>query len=263
MHISPSTLSEQIAVLERRLGRVVFNRASRHVHLTTHGRQFVPFAERAVAAMQDIRTWLDTSIESRLRVGMVVSNPSFRALMAAAVRRYPAITWEIRHLEFAEPYTAIERGEVDCAFVVDGGAPKTSGFEVRPLWQEDRVLVVSHDHPFATRTSVTPQDLRDETIISVQDAATSRRWLAGLTHGTTVVLNILEIAQNFEEILEMCSAGVGVNIAGATAAEIYNRPGLQFIPITGAPKITTYLYWKAGSTHPGLQELAQLATQVS
>nr|WP_303901487.1 LysR family transcriptional regulator [Enteractinococcus helveticum] len=263
MHLSPSTLSEQIARLERRLGSNVFDRSSRHVQLTIYGQQFAPLAERAVATMQDVLTWADTSVQIRLRVGMVVSSPSFRALMGAAVRDFPAVKWEIRHLEFADPSMAIEDGIVDCAFVVDGGVPEPPVFKVLPLWREDRVLVVSKDHPLATRVSVAPQDLRGETIISVQDTETSRRWLAGVPEGITETSKILEVAQNFEEILEMCSAGLGVNIAGASAAETYNRPGLHFVPIVGVPKITTYLCWKSDSRHPGLQELVQLATQWS
>lgn len=263
MRISPSTLSEQIAGLERRVGSVLFDRSSRHVHLTTYGQQFAPLAERAVAAMQDVLTWADRNAQVRFRVGMVVSSPNFRALMAAAVRKFPAIKWEIRHLEFADPSTAIEHEIVDCAFVVDGGVPDPPVFKVLSLWQEDRVLVVSQDHPLATRVSVVPQDLRSETIISVQDTETSRRWLARLPEEIIETSKILEVAQNFEEILEMCSAGMGVNIAGASAAETYNRPGLHFIPLVGVPKITTYLCWKSGSTHPGLQELVRLAAQSS
>jgi len=261
MHIIPSTLSEQIAVLERRLGRILFDRSSRQVHLTTHGQEFAPLAERAVETMQDIHTWARANVRTRLRVGMVVSNPNFRALMAMAVQKFPTIKWEIRHLEFAEPYAAIKRGDVDCAFVVVGEAPQVEELKVLPLWQEDRVLVVSKDHPLASRSSVSPRDLRGEAIISVHDPETSSRWLAGLTDDTSNSLQVLDIAQNFEEILEMCSAGLGVNIAGASAAETYSRRGLRFVPITDTSKITTYLCWKPGRTHPRLLELAQLATQ--
>lgn len=262
MHLSPSTLSEQIATLERRLDRTLFDRSSRHVQLTTHGEQFHPLAERTVAAMQDVVTWAQTSTaQTRLQVGMVVSNPRFRAIMAEAVRRFPEITWEIRHLEFAEPYAAVERGEVDCAFVVDGGTPKTPEFEAIPLWQEDRVVVLSQDHPLAAYESLKPQDLQGETLLSIQDADTSKRWLAGVTQGHSVPLNVVNVAQNFEEILEMCSAGLGINIAGEFAAGTYNRPGLCFVPMTNVPKITTHLYLKAQTTHPGLQGLAGLVTE--
>ncbi|MHC5560930.1 LysR family transcriptional regulator [Kocuria sp. U4B] len=57
LHLSPSSLSEQVSGLERRLSRSLFRRSSRRVELTEAGRLLLPLAQEAVAAMDTVLAW--------------------------------------------------------------------------------------------------------------------------------------------------------------------------------------------------------------
>lgn len=260
LHLSPSSLSEQISVLERRLSRPLFHRSSRRVELTEAGRQLLPVARQAVAAMDDVVAWAeDFGTATVLRVGLMVSSPGFRRVMAAAVQRMPRVQWQVRQLGFVGCYEALVRSEVDCAFVVEIGEAPKGDVETLPLWEEGCVAVVAEGHRLAERRSVTLAELAGERFVAVQDEATSSRWLKAVAAPGRSALKVLPVARGFEEVLELVGAGVGVNMAGSAAIESYGRPGLRFVPIGDAPTARTYLCLRPGHRPAALEEFARLA----
>lgn len=263
LHLSPSSLSEQISALERRLSRPLFHRSSRAVALTEHGRELEPLARTAVDAMDQVLDWArDESAPSRIRVGLLVSSPGFRAILAAATQQMPRAQWEIRQLGFLGCYEALAKTEVDCIVVTEIGKTPAPEFTALPLWQEGCVLVVSDLHPLANRSSVRLDELAGETFVTVADESAASRWLTSVTASGSAAPRLLPVAHNFEEVLELCGAGLGVNIAGQSAQETYARPGIRFVPISDAPLATTYLYLRKERRTAPVEDFARLAVEV-
>ncbi|MBE1574285.1 LysR family transcriptional regulator [Amycolatopsis roodepoortensis] len=259
LHLSSSAVSEQIAALERRLARTLFQRTSRSVEPTEHGRELEPRAREAVAAMDEVLAWArKTADEPGVRVGLMVSSPRFRRTMAAVADELPQVRWQIRQLGFLGCHDALAGGEVDCAFVAELGRNPSPAFESVPLWEERCVLVVPDRHPLAGRESVRLADLDGETFVSVEDETAARHWSSPLTEAG-INPELLPIARNFEEVLELCGAGQGVNVAGESAPETYARPGLAFVPIEDSPPATTYLYLRRERHSGALERLARIA----
>jgi DNA-binding transcriptional LysR family regulator len=241
LHLSPSSLSEQVSALERRLARPLFQRSSRSVELTAQGRELLPLARKAVAAMDEVLGWGGgAAADPRIRVGLMVSSPQFRTIMSAAARELPAVRWEIRQLGFLGSYDALAAAEVDCAFVAEVGQAPAPQFEPVRLWDEGCTLVVAEHHRLAGRGSVRLADLAGETFVAVEDEALSSQWLSAVAAPDGPGLRTLPVARSFEEVLELCGAGLGVNIAGA-------------------PPCTTYLCLRSGKRPAQLQRFVQLA----
>lgn len=263
LHLSPSALSEQISNLEGRLSHPVFHRSSRTVELTEYGQRLLPLAQEAAAAMDKVLEWGDRAAEeAHLRVGLMVSSTAFRTIMAAAAQQMPRVQWDIRQLGFLHCFDALEKNEVDCAFIIDLGLEPSPRFRSVPLWQEPCVLVASEQHPLAGRETVRLADLAEETFVTIRDTEASTRWFGAL-NGLNGEPRMLAVARNFEEVLELCSAGLGVNIAGIAAADTYTRPGLRFIPIEDAPPATTSLFLRSGTPSPTLDHFIGLATALA
>ncbi|WP_151724092.1 LysR family transcriptional regulator [Arthrobacter luteolus] len=263
LHLSPSALSEQISNLEGRLNHPLFHRSSRTVELTDYGQRLLPLAQEAAAAMDKVLEWGEKAAEeAHLRVGLMVSSTGFRTIMSAAAQHMPRVQWDIRQLGFLHCFDALEKNEVDCAFIIDLGLELPPHFRSVPLWQEPCVLVASEQHPLAGRETVKLADLTEETFITVRDAEASTRWFGALD-AVGGAPRMLAAARNFEEVLELCSAGLGVNIAGSAAADTYDRPGLRFIPIEDAPPATTTLFLRSGKTSPALDQFIGLATALA
>lgn len=264
VHLSPSSLSEQISALERRLSRPLFHRSSRAVELTEHGQELVPLARAATAAMDEVLDWArGDAAGPRIRVGLMVSSPGFRAILAAATQQMPHVQWEIRQLGFLGSHDALARAEVDCAFVAEVGETSVPGFTSFPLWQEGCVLVVPEQHRLAERPSVRLAELAGETFVSVADEAAASRWVTAVTAPDGSAPHLLAVAHNFEEVLELCGAGLGVNIAAESARATYARPGIRFLPVEDAPTATTSLYLRPDRRSAALEDFARLSVEVA
>lgn len=263
LHLSPSSLSEQVSKLEGRLSRQLFHRTPRTVELTEDGKRLLPLAREAVAAMDKVSQWgAATAAQASLRIGLMVSSTSFRTIMAAAAQQLPGVRWDIRQLGFVHCFDALEQDEVDCAFIIDLDQDHAPRFQSVRLWQEPCVLVAAEHHALAARQSVRLAELAGETFVAVRDPDASNRWFEALNRNDPAP-RMLAVARNFEEVLEMCSAGLGVNIAGTAAADTYARPGLRYIPIEDAPAATTSLFFRSTHTSPALESFIQLAQKLA
>jgi DNA-binding transcriptional LysR family regulator len=245
LHLSPSALSDQVAALERRVSRPLFDRSSRGVELTVHGRELLPLARRAVEGMDEVVEWgRGETADPCVRIGLMVPSTEFRAIMAGAARHMPGVRWQVRHLGFTGCHEALVRGEVDCAFVVGTHGGPLPGFESLPLWEEDLLLVLSERHRLAGRDSVTLAEIAEETFVAVEGGAHDQ-WFSPVTADGSIP-HLLPVARDFEEILETCAAGQGVNIAGRSAETVYAHSGVRFVPIVDAPRVTTCLSVRDG-----------------
>lgn len=263
VHLSPSTFSENVATLERRIGRALFVRDARRVRLTAAGDELVPLARHALQGMDDVVGWAEkrSAAPKSLRVGLMVSSPRFRAVLAAAIPALPQIDWEIRHLGFTGCYRALDDGDVDCAFVAEAMDVPARYFP-RQGWKEGCVVVLPAGHHLAGCTQLTPGDLQGESLIAVKDSDASDRWLPALL-GTDLDIETLPIAQTFEEVVELCLAGIGINIAGESARATYAGEALAFVPLVGVPDLTTYLCRSPHSNEKHLAPFTELVDTVT
>lgn len=270
LHLSVSSVSEQVAQLEKSTGRRLFDRTSKGAHPTAAAWELLPMAELATSTMQDIEQWSRRKPDERIRIGLMVSTPTISSLMAQAANEIPGARWEIRHLGFIYSTAALLRGEVDCIFIVDMELSLGSEVAAFPLWEEERVLVVSETHRLADQSSVSMDDIWGETIIGVERTKAASRWMNAVSspdesaflsdHETLRAgTKILGVTRTFEEILDMCAAGIGVNIAGASAQANYARSGLRFIPIDDIKPATFYLCVRPGQRSYELDSFIQLA----
>ncbi|WP_051194651.1 LysR family transcriptional regulator [Nocardia jiangxiensis] len=260
LNVSPSSLSEHVAALERRLGKTLFQRTSRNVSLSAEGRQLIPLAENAVRAVDDVIFWARSDIgRPELRIGIAVFSTQSRQILTAARNEMPEIEWHIKQLGFSDPYRALLDRTVDCALIPGAGTvPPT--IHATPLWSDPCVLIVADSHPLAARESVTVAELVDQTFVTVGDARTSDRWLGDVLRDAP---RTLPTAHNFDEVLELCAAGIGVNVAGALGARIYQRPGVRFVPIADLDDRPTHLCVGAGRSTPALRRFTRLAVRVA
>ena len=153
-----SAISQQIAALERHVGRRLFDRpgGSRPVVLTRAGELLLGHAEsimtRLSAARIDLESLADEDVGSTIRIGAYQS-------VAAAI--LPLILQELGadpgEVEFdlkesnddRELLSLLERGELDVAFT-ELPLPDASGpLEASPLLDDPYLLLVHEEHPYA------------------------------------------------------------------------------------------------------------------
>jgi len=266
LHISPPSLSQQISRLESLLGVVLFDRTPRRVELTEAGLELLPLAEATREAHQAVVDWSGsrrTTLGPQLRVGVVAAGAGdlTTGALTAAIHQMPDLRLEMRRLGFFEAVPALRNGLIDVAFT-PGPLTETKGIRVTTVAVEDRVLVVASDHPLADRTSVSILETSDELFITASggDPAVKDWWVVDPRpdgsrprRGPT--------ADDIDGILELCAAGVGVNIAAASAGTHYRRPGVAFVPIIDVEPCSIVLCSIEGSVNPAVRAFEAMTVQ--
>jgi DNA-binding transcriptional LysR family regulator len=235
LHISPPSLSQQIARLEAQVGQRLFVRSPRAVHLTPAGLELLPLARNVVAAHAGVETWVRAQAEpsAPLKVGIVATGagPLTSDIIAETLQRHPELRLELRSLGFAEVERAVIDGSVDLALTL-GPAPENPRLVSTTLATEPRVLVLRDDHPLAARSHVSIDETNDlGFVVPVTARNAARAWWLVDPRPDGSTPRVTAVADGVEGLMEFCVAGVGVNIATASAATHYGRAGLAYIEI--------------------------------
>jgi DNA-binding transcriptional LysR family regulator len=200
-----------------------------------------------------------------LRVGMVAAGAGAltTAILTSAVQRMPTVRFEMRRLGFFETNAELVADRVDVVFVP---SPIDSDERVRiePLWSEPRVLVVPTTHRFATRSSICILETTDEIFVSASggDPAIVDWWLVDpRPDGSHPKRG--PVADDIDGLLELCAAGVGVNIASASAASHYRREELAFIPISDILPATIMICSLLRPANPAVRVFESIAAELA
>ncbi len=247
LSISAPSLSQQISRLESTIGVKLFERTSRKVVLTPVGAELLPLARRVRDDHDEILQWARAKQHSPegglLRIGMVAAGagPLSTRILAEAVQKLPKMRLEMRRLGFFDTSSELIEGRVDVVF-----APAPFAVDDRilaePLWREPRVLVVPEGHRLAGRESISIMETAGEVFVSASGGVPEILdwWIVDPRPDGSHPLRG-PLADDFEGLLELVAAGVGVNIASIGASQQYRREGIAFVRITDIEPATILL----------------------
>jgi len=218
LFMTPSAVSQQMAVLERETGSQLLERHGRGVRLTEAGTQLVANTERILAEIE--RAEADLAAASRGVVGRVRVSAfptAARALLIPALPRlqaeHPNLRVSMVDLEPEESIPALKNGDLDVVVAYEWGLlPRLTdaGIEREQLFTEPVYLALPGDHPLAGTGPVKLADLKHEEWIVGRDstsmldlvvAATRRQGYEPLTDFHSM---------DFQVILSAVGAGLGV-----------------------------------------------------
>jgi DNA-binding transcriptional LysR family regulator len=244
LHVTTSTVSQQLAVLATEAGTALVEPDGRRVRLTPAGRRLAEHAVTILAAVDAARHDLDPAAEpaGTLRVAGFAS--AVRALLPIATelaRRQPALRLLIHEHETAEAFALLAADDVDLALTYDynlAPAPFARTVEHTPLWtarwglgvpaatriQADAREVFRHfaGHSWIVNSRNTADDLVIRTIAS----------LAGFEPDIAHRVDSLELVQ------DLIATGFGV---GLLPAHEPPRPGVRILPLAD-PDVTMRVY---------------------
>ncbi|MDO4290661.1 MAG: LysR family transcriptional regulator [Eggerthellaceae bacterium] len=177
LYIAPSSLIQQIDLLERRLGVVLFERGRRGVALTEAGtslyRDAVDIVRRADAAVARARS-IQNGVDQSIRIGTSLLTkcrmlPTFWAHM---IERYPDTRIELVALD--EPSKALERPLVNLGktFDLQEGLYLSERYRGRCRFLElmrcPLVPAIPEAHPLAGKAALSLSDLAGTTVVLLE-----------------------------------------------------------------------------------------------
>lgn len=172
-HVTQPALSQQILKLEGEVGHKLFHRLGRKAVLTEAGVAFLERARRILFEVENaVRELGDhPSMERRITVGAVQTvMPYLLTPLIAALRgSHPNLLVNAQEDFRANLVRGVIDGDLDLAVVPT--PVKDHRISIEPLLSEPLLLVVGKNHPIASRSEISLNDLADETFISLGDSS--------------------------------------------------------------------------------------------
>jgi DNA-binding transcriptional LysR family regulator len=171
LFVSQQTVSRQIKSLENELGFKLFERRNTGVVLTEQGRQFYEVESELLRQHQTLIDRLRDSTHpdnQRLRIGLSGFSSYDEQRLAGNIMAFstenPELEVEYRVLPVNTSLDWMDERELDLLITFQSELEKSKDLYIRPIpYGKTAIgLVISQNHPYASRRKLTFKDLEDE-----------------------------------------------------------------------------------------------------
>lgn len=250
LNITQSALTTAVKNLETELGLVLFDRTTRQVEPTVHGRQFATVARRFTedfeAAIDDLRA------HAERRQGQVVLGATATMMTTVLVpalgvlkERHPGIRVRLVEVLTGEAFERVRRGDMDMAFTTVG--PPDGEMDATPVLRDAFHLVCGKSHPLARKKDPLPWSVfRSEATVSLLAESGIRNILAGHPDGQVAVGQLVYEASSIYGLTRMVRDGLGIAAVPHMIARAMAADGVRHVPLTPAVHRTVSLISRPG-----------------
>ncbi|MFC9965356.1 LysR family transcriptional regulator [Nocardia ignorata] len=243
LSMTPSAVSQQLKVLAREAGVALLEPDGRRVRLTDAGQALVLRADDVLAAMERAVAEMAHYRGSPRGQVRVASFPSGAALLlppvlTALVDSGVELVAGDEDLPPSEAWKLLADYDIVLTHR-DERAPSLAGprLAARVLMREPIDVVVAADHPLAERDSVRPEELADETWVSVRGGFPVDDVLNSIATVTGVRPRIAQRLNEFRVIETVVASGYGVALMPRFAVA---HPDLTVLRLDGVRAARVY-----------------------
>lgn len=245
LYISQSSLSKQIMALEKELGASLFDRSKRQISLTPAGETLLKYAQNLnseykemMAAFSECKTPPHFSI---LAIP-VIAQYGIPAYLAAFKNTYPDINCSLEEREAISILPSLNNHQHDLAFLRDNylDANLYSWLELA----SDKLLVVlSKDHRFADRSSLSLTELTDENFILFDKGTTVHELTVEACRQAGFEPRIFYASLRVESILGLVTSNSGISLMMEKIFNFHKPPDVTGIPLQEIVESSLVLVW--------------------
>ncbi|MEQ9463907.1 MAG: LysR family transcriptional regulator [Haliea sp.] len=244
LHMAQPAVSIAVRKLEEELGITLFDRGGRQVSLTAEGRTLL---QQAVAILEQVAGLRATggALRGLLLGELAIACPSMLAtyylpdLLGRFLVLHPQLRTNVTQAGTDLIRQWLLDDEIELG-VISGSSPDIEAdFITVPLVDEEIVLCVAEDHPWAGRSALPVAELHESPMVVYESGYFIRNRLDELcaAHG---VSPDLRLQSNFLPLLiRMLKQGLGTTIGLAMLAQ--QEPGIVAVPFAEKPRIRLVL----------------------
>jgi len=180
LHISQPAISLQIQSLEENLGTRLFDRNNKRVVLTQSGKIFYKFATQILEfysqAQKEIAE-LTGLIKGKVKIGasLTIGEYVLPKIAGHFIKDHPEVNISINIANTEEIMGHLLNNTLDIGMVE--GSIKHSDLIQEKFMDDDLVVVVPFDHPWAKKDSITIDSLLSQPFISREDGSGTRQTI--------------------------------------------------------------------------------------
>ena len=241
MAVTPSAVSQQLAVLEREAGVPLLEKSGRQVRLTDAALRLVRHADAitgAIAAAEADVASMQQVVTGTLRVAAfpTAARAVMPGVMAALSRIHPELRVTLRDLEAEESLTALQVDEADIAIVDDygdGSRLPPADLEVREFLRDPIYLATAWAGPASAPASGSDpvrgpaagarlDEFRDAFWIMDVDSSHLSQVVRRTCRAAGFEPHVRSSCKDFSVIIALVEAGLGVGVLPGLA--LLDRP---------------------------------------
>lgn len=260
MGVNQSTVSYQIAELERQLDLKLFLRDKHGVSLTASGTVFAQEVARILEELNEAinRAWMARSGASgALSVGYL---SSMERILGDVVKRFP-LTHPNISLSFLQPSMqglndGLKDGSLDVGVTFSFGLEAFPGLRQLHLGHENVAAIMATDHPLAAREHLSIADLREVPMVIMatpESGSTGATWILDRFLKRGFSPNVVRRTTSFETMLFLIESGLGIGFLTRQSALYYSNFKLVARDLEDDDlDVDVVLAWKEGNPNPSL-----------
>jgi DNA-binding transcriptional LysR family regulator len=232
-NVAQPSLTRAIKLLEEELGGPLFHRERANTHLSELGRAVRPNLEQILAQSQQVKTLakdFKTLDRSVLKLGVMCTIPPGQLveLLSSVRTRHPGIELDIVDAGARELNAQLLEGELEVAiYCLPDESEADDRLHRAPLFKEQMVIALRHDHPLARKNAVEAKDL--DGLPYLNRANCEYRGYAGdILRDLGVNCAVVHRSGRDDWILAMIASGLGYGFMPESCAQF---PGVVARPL--------------------------------
>ena len=252
--VSQPTLSAQLKKLEDYLGVKLVERQPKNVQLTDVGKQIVARARRMLNEGDEIVALARDNtnpLSGKLRMALIQTiGPYLLPRVMQKIRKaMPDLKLMLYEHQTENLLKRLRDGELDLGVVALPA--EDEGLESRELYRESFMVALPSQHPLAQKQTVKVQDLKDQTLLLLEDGHCLRDQALEVCSRVDIREPEDFRATSLETLRQMVMAGLGITLMPEFAIDppFGSQRGMTVRPFgKPAPMRTVGAVWRKTST---------------
>ena len=228
LDVAPSSISRQIAALERDLGLPIFERGRRTLKLTDAGQLLVDHYRERNRQYESLRVSLDDlrnmrTGEVKIAIGQGLVNAVLANVLVEYRRAWPGVRVEVSEVATQQVLSLLREDEVHFGIVLR--PPADPGLLTRFSIPQALHAVMRADHRLAARASVGLRELQDLDLVLPTPNFRSRQLLDEIAARDGLRLRGVVTVNSIHMLLACIRAGAGIGLL--PPIHVHDDPGAE------------------------------------
>ena len=240
LHLSQSTVSQHIKLLEEELGCPLFMRVGKRVLVTEAGKVLLQYAEKLFRDLKNAEMTIreiNALKRGTVRLGVGPTTLIYRLprVLRDYKRRFPDIELIVLSGTTEFLLEQLRSQHLDLAIVMQTG--HQPGLTLTPLGQEEMVIVLNREHPLARQRTLGPSELASLRFILYEKNTAMQNVIDRYFESLRITPRIAMEVENNEAIKSLVRVGLGASILPLCALSKEPRDGLRILRVKDKPLV--------------------------
>ncbi|PHM60791.1 LysR family transcriptional regulator [Xenorhabdus stockiae] len=224
LYTSQPGISKQVRMLEDELGIQIFARSGKHLtHVTPAGEEIVRISREVLSKIDSIRSVAsEHTYPDRGSLYIATTHTQARYALPPVIKgfieRYPNVSLHMHQGSPTQIAEEVCKGNSDFAIATEA-LHLYSDLIMLPCYHWNRSIVVTKDHPLATRQNVTIEELAEYPIVTYTFGFTGRSELDVAFDRAGLKPKIVFTATDADVIKTYVRLGLGIGVIASMAVE--------------------------------------------